>query len=119
MSTAEALSTTPILAPLIGVSIPLPGPLAEAYIVCIVVGVILYIVLKYLCAQEWVQERVQIKECWEEVKWYNPFSWFKALVCTIVEVLKWVLKTICKWTEVFVTILVITCIVITTIIILA
>lgn len=118
MTSADALSATPVMAPILGIKIPLPDPLAEAIIVCIVTGVILYVVLKYICSQEWVQEEVEIKECWEEIKWYNPWSWVKAIVCTIVEVLQWVLKTICKWTEVFVTALVVLCIIISIIVVL-
>ena len=94
-----------------GIVIHLPDPVVEVFIICIVTGVITYIVTKWVCQSEWVREKVKIKECWEEVKWYNPFSWFVALVCTIVEVFKWVLKTFCSWVEVLVTALVVLCIV--------
>lgn len=116
---AETLAATPVAASTLLVRIPLPDPLAEFIIFCIVTGIITYFVLKWICGYEWVQEKVKIKECWEEVKWYNPFSWFVAIVCTIVEVLKWVLKWICKWVEVLVVILVITCIVVAILIVLA
>ena len=115
MTMSQIASAQPVAAP--GITIGLPDPIAEVVILCIVLGVITYIVLKYVCESEWVQEPVQVEECWEEVKWYNPFSWFVAIVCTIVEVLKWVLKQICKWVEVVVTVLVIACIAITLIII--
>lgn len=117
MTMSQVDSASPVAAP--GITIGLPGPIAETVIACIVLGTITYIVLKYLCESEWVQERVQVEKCWEEVKWYNPFSWFVAIVCTIVEVLKWVLKQICRWVEVTVTVLVIACIVIALIILLA
>ena len=116
MTTSQIVSAQPVAAP--GITIGLPNPIAEAAIVCIVVGVITYIALKFVCKSVWVQEPVQVKKCWEEVKWYNPFSWVVAIVCTIVEVLKWVLKQICNWVEVLVTVLVIACIVITVIAIL-
>lgn len=117
MTMSEVVSSQPVAAP--GITIGLPDPIAELIIFCIIMGTLTYIVLKYVCETEWVQERVKIKECWEEVKWYNPFSWFVAIVCTFVEVLKWVLKQICKWIEVIVTVLVIACIAITLIIIFA
>lgn len=105
---------TAAVAPAVGVSvtIPLPDPIAELAVVCIVTGVITYLVLKYLCKEEWVQESVQVEECWEEVKWYNPWSWVKSIVCTVKEVLRWVLKQICRWVEIIVVILVITCIIV-------
>lgn len=117
MTMRQVANAAPVAAP--GITVTLPDPVAEVVIVCIVLGVITYVVLKYLCKSEWVQETVQVEECWEEVKWYNPFSWFVAIVCTIVEVLKWVLKQICKWVEVVVTILVVACIIVTLIIIFA
>lgn len=116
--TAEQVSdAAPVAAPLIKVI--LPDPVAEVIIACIVVGVIVYYVLKWLCQEQWVQEPVQIKECWEEVKWYNPWSWVKAIVCTVKEVLKWVLKVICGWVWVAVIALVVICIVVVLIILLA
>lgn len=115
MTKQEALAATPVAAP--GVTIVLPDPLAEVLIACIVLGVITYVVLKWLCHEEWVQEPVQVEECWEEVKWYNPWSWVVAVVCTVKEVLKWVLKQICGWVEVLVSALVIVCIVVGIIII--
>lgn len=118
MSSAEVLSSTPILKPIVSVGIPLPGYLAEALIACVVMGIILYAILDYICNQEWVQEPVEIEECWEEIKWYNPFSWVKAIFCTIVEVLKWVLKQVCKWKATFVLAMVIICGVVSIIILL-
>ena len=102
-----------------GITVTLPDPLAEIIIACIVTGVLTYMLLKYLCQTEWVQEPVEVKKCWEEIKWYNPWSWVKAIVCTVVEVLKWVLKQICGWVEVLVVILVITCIIVGIIIVAA
>ena len=67
--------------------------------------------LELICSWEWVQEPTQVEECWEEVTWYKPWSWGMAIVCTLVEVLKWVLKQICKWKKVLVIVLVITCII--------
>ena len=80
-------------------------------LLCIAAGVITYAILKLVCDEEWVQEEVDFKECWEEIKWYNPFSWVYAVVCTIVKALVWVAKIICKYKEVVVTILVLACIV--------
>ncbi len=99
------------LATLVGVRIPLPNPLAEIIIVCIVLGVVTYYVLQWICQQEWVQELVQVEECWEETTWYNPWSWVEAIVCTVKEVLKWILKLICGWIWVAVIGLVILCII--------
>ena len=112
MATRDALAAAPVATPAIGISIPLPDPVAELVIVCIVLGVITYVVLKWLCHEEWVQETVEVEECWEEVKWYNPWSWVVAIVCTVKEVLKWVLKQICGWVEVLVSVLVVACIVV-------
>jgi hypothetical protein len=117
MTMAQVAAAQPPAAP--GITVGLPDPVAEVVILCIVVGVLTYVVLKYVCESEWVREKVEVEECWEEVKWYNPFSWVVALVCTVVEVFKWVLKQICKWVEVVVTTLVVACIVITLIIIFA
>jgi hypothetical protein len=104
------LTAAPVASPLIRVVWDLPDPLAEVIIVCIVTGVVTYFVLSWVCSRQWVQEKVSVEKCWEEVRWYNPFSWFSAIVCTVVEVLKWVLKLICGWTWVAVLGLVITCI---------
>jgi hypothetical protein len=112
MTELEALAAAPAVAQLVSVSIPLPDPLAELFIACIFTGVLTYIVLKWVCESQWVQEPVQVKECWEEVTWYNPFSWVAAIVCTVVEVLKWVLKQICGWVEVLIVTLVVICIVV-------
>lgn len=99
-----------VLVPLVFVDLPLRyAPLVWA---CIVVGVITYMVWAYICEQQWVQEAVEVEECWEEVQWYNPFSWFTAIVCTIVEVLKWVLKLICVWKWILVTVPVLVCVVV-------
>lgn len=80
-------------------------------LICIVVGYITYKILKEVCEEKWVQEPVQIKECWEEVQWWNPWSWVVAIVCTVKEVLKWVLKIICSILEILIIIAVILCIV--------
>jgi len=119
MTAAAALAADPLVEPFIKIVIPLPDPLAELIIACIVIGVLTYIVLKWVCESQWVRETVEIEECWEEVKWYNPFSWFVAIVCTIVEVVKWVLKQICGWVEALVIVLVILCIVISIIVVVA
>lgn len=112
MTGLEALAAAPAIALLVGVTIPLPYPLAELILVCIITGVLTYILLKWVCESQWVQEPVEVEKCWEEVRWYNPFSWFVAIVCTIVEALKWVFKQICGWIEVLIVILVVTCIVV-------
>jgi len=116
---AGGLAAAGPVAGAIGIKIPLPGPLAELIITCIVVGVITYVVLKWLCQSQWVQQPVNVRKCWEEVQWWNPFSWFVAIVCTVVQVLKWVLQQICSWVAVLVTILVIICIVISIIVVVA
>lgn len=69
-------------------------------IVCYLTVVVVAIVLNYICGTEWVQENVSVKNCWDEVEWYNPWDWFVATVCTITEVTKWVLKQICKVKEI-------------------
>lgn len=107
-STAAASSG---VIPLFKIIFELPEPVATIILVCVITGTITYLILKEVCEEEWVKEKVKVKECWEEVKWYNPFSWVKAIVCTVKEVLKWVLKQICKIKEIFVTILTIACIV--------
>ncbi|MGD8326580.1 MAG: hypothetical protein PVF65_06665 [Sphingomonadales bacterium] len=114
---AFAGAATAPLAVLVGITIPLPDPLTEIIIFCIITGVLTYIVLKYVCSEQWVQEPVNVKKCWEEITWWNPWSWIKSIVCTVVEVLKWVLKLICGWVEALVIILVVACIVISAIII--
>lgn len=118
MTGLEALVAAPAVARIVGVAIPLPYPLAELIIACIVTGVLTYIVLKWVCESQWVQEIVEVEECWEEVRWYNPFSWFVAIVCTVVEVLKWVLKQICGWIEILIVILVVTCILVAILVVL-
>ena len=110
MTLNEIAAAAPVAAP--GLTVTLPDPLATIIITCIVIGILVYVILTYLCEQEWVQEPVQIEKCWEEVTWYNPFSWVTAIVCTFVEVLKWVLKLICDWVPWIVIVLVISCIVI-------
>lgn len=104
LTKTEAAANSPVLPPLVTVNI------TEPYTVCIlstiIIGVITYYVLKWLCSFEWVKKRIDIKSCWKEVKWYNPFSWFKALVCTFVHIFIWILQKICKWAWVLVTSLV-------------
>jgi hypothetical protein len=65
---------------------------------CFTVTVVTLVLLGLLCEEEWVQETVDVKKCWEEISW-NPWGWVKALVCTFVEVTRWVLKLVCeiKW----------------------
>lgn len=116
---AAAVAGAGPVAGAIGIEIPLPDPLAELIIVCIVTGVLTYVVLKWLCQSEWVKQTVNVQECWEEVQWWNPFSWFVAIVCTVVEVVKWVLQQVCKWVEVIVVVLVVTCIVVSIIVVLS
>ncbi|MEN8134252.1 MAG: hypothetical protein ABFS18_01780 [Thermodesulfobacteriota bacterium] len=117
MTMMQVAAATPVAAP--GLTITLPDPVAEILLVCIIGGVLTYAILKYVCSQEWVQEPVQVQECWTEIQWYNPFSWVEAIVCTFVEVLKWVLKQICGYVEVIVTILVIICVIVGIIIVFA
>lgn len=119
LTVRQIAAAEPVWSAFIRIIVTVPDPIAEVVILCIVLGVITYVLLKYVCESEWVQETVEVEECWEEVKWYNPWSWVKAIVCTIVEVVKWVLKQICKWVKVVVTVLVIACIVVTLIIIFA
>lgn len=88
-----------------------PSFLGDLILVCVATGFVTYILLVLICSQEWVQETVEVEECWKKKKWWNPFHWVWAIVCTIKEVLKWVLKRICEWKEVIVTIAIITCIV--------
>ncbi|MEX2161432.1 MAG: hypothetical protein WD751_05905 [Anaerolineales bacterium] len=107
----------PNLGAMIIVEIPLENPLAGILIGCILLGILTYIGLKFLCSSEWVQEPVDVEECWTEITW-NPFSWVEALVCTVVEVVKWVLKEICKWTEVFAIVLTVVCIVLAVLVLL-
>jgi|GEM_PF-2186210 len=114
---AFAGAVTAPLAVLVGIAIPLPDPIAELVIICIITGVITYVVLRYVCSEQWVQEPVNVRKCWEEITWWNPWSWVKSIVCTVVEVLKWVLKIICAWVEALVIILVVLCIVVGIIII--
>jgi hypothetical protein len=64
-------------------------------IVCVVTAVILYYILEWVCNQRWVQEETSFKECWEEIVWWNPWSWVKTLVCVVKEVTRWVLKVVC------------------------
>ena len=63
--------------------------------VCIITAVILYYILEWVCSQRWVQEETSFEECWEEIVWWNPWSWVKTLVCVVREVTRWVLKVIC------------------------
>ena len=115
MALSEVVTAEPVATPII--SVVLKDPIATAIILCIVTGVLTYVVFRYICQSQWVQEKVNVKKCWEEVKWYNPFSWVRAIVCTVVEVVKWVLKLVCKWIAYVVIVLVITCIVVSIIII--
>lgn len=116
---AETLAATLVATPALLVTVPLSGSIAEFFIACIVTGITTYFVWKWICNNEWVQEKVDVEKCWEEVKWYNPFSWFVAIVCTVVEVLKWVLKLICGWVEVLVVVLTLSCMGATLLIVLA
>jgi hypothetical protein len=93
----------------LGVSITC-GWFCDVILVCIVTGVITYAVFKLVCWTEWVQEEISWRECWNEFRWYNPWSWVKTLVCVTKTALQWVLKQICKWIETIVVVLVITCI---------
>lgn len=117
MTLSQIAAAAPVAAP--GIIIPLPDPVAEIVLICIIGGIITYLILAWVCSEEWVQEPVEIEECWEEVEWYKPWEWVVAIVCTVVEVLKWVLKQICEWKEVIVSVLVIICIVVGIIIVFA
>ena len=86
-----------------------PGFFWDVVIVCLASGAAAYIALKYICRRQWVQETVNFKECRKEKKWYNPWHWGQVLVCTVKEAIKWVLKSICEWKEVLVTIAVLIC----------
>lgn len=119
MTIQQRLYAEPVAPSIISIIVQLPDPLAEVILANILfVGFLQYILLSWVCESQWVQERVQVKECWEEVTWYNPWSWVKALVCTFVEVLKWVLQQICGWKEIFVIIQVAICITVAIIVVL-
>ena len=119
MPKSAALMEPAVATPIVGVAVGLPEGVAEVAIACIILGIITYVILEWLCQQEWVQEPVQIEKCWEEVQWYNPWSWVVAIVCALVWGLAWVLKTICGWVEVVVIVLVLACIIVGIIIIAA
>lgn len=88
-----------------------PSFLGDYLLACLAIGFVTYIVLVLICSSQWVQEPVEVEECWKEKDWWNPFHWIWVIVCTIKEVLKWVLKWVCKWKEVLITVAVIVCIV--------
>jgi hypothetical protein len=79
------------------VVVEIPEPIVAVIISCAVTAVIGWELLKYACEQEWVQEPVDVRECWHEWEWLNPWTWVKVLVCSVKEVLKWVLKEFCKY----------------------
>ena len=103
----------------IGVVVTLPDPVAEILIACILVGVLTYIGLSYVCESEWVQETVRYEDCWKEKDWWNPFHWVWVLVCVVKETVKWVLKQICGWKEIFAIVLTLVCIAVVLIVVFA
>ena len=105
------LHGAPVLQPLVELVITVPDAVFWPIVACLAAGFLAYLALEWVCNTQWVQEPVQVEQCWEEVRWYNPLSWVLALVCTVVEVLKWVLKQVCGWKEVVVIILVVICII--------
>lgn len=82
----------------------------ETVLYCFVLALWVYLFLGKVCQEEWVQETVNVKKCWKKIKWYNPWSWVKSIVCTFVEVVKWVLKVFCKNRWLAVAILFLSCI---------
>ena len=95
------------------------GWVCDVILLCIVTGVITYAILKLVCWTEWVQQEVSWQECWNEFKWYNPWSWVKVLVCVTKTAIQWVLQQICKWITVIVVVEVVTCIAATILVALA
>jgi hypothetical protein len=63
---------------------------------CAVAAMIFVNFVTSVCEQEWVKEKVKVKRCWKTVKWYNPWSWVKALFCIFYEVLKEIMREVCK-----------------------
>jgi hypothetical protein len=63
---------------------------------CAVAALILVAFVDYVCEQDWVKEKVEFKMCWKSVKWYNPWSWVKAFFCFVWEIIKQILREICK-----------------------
>jgi hypothetical protein len=86
------------------------GWFCDVILLCIVTGVITYSIFKLVCWTEWVQQQVSWRECWEEFRWYNPWSWVKVLVCVTKTAIQWVLQQICRWIEVIVVVEAVTCI---------
>ena len=101
---SEGASPLPVL-----FSITPPGFAGDLLLACLALGFVTYLVLVFVCAREWVQEAVDVEECWKEKDWWNPFHWVWVFVCVVKEVLRWVLKLICRWKEVLVTVAVISC----------
>lgn len=87
------------------------GTICGVFVVCTITVFLIWLILEWICNREWVQEDVEIEECWEEITWYNPWTWVKSIVCTTKEVLKWILKLICKVRKVLIWIIFIVCIV--------
>ncbi len=80
-------------------------------VVCLLLAVVAYYILDWVCDKQWVQEPVQIKECWEELVWWKPWTWIWVVVCTVKEIFRWVLKIICRWRKIAIFVLVVVCIV--------
>jgi MFS superfamily sulfate permease-like transporter len=90
----------------------LPPEVCKVITVCVVSGILIYLVFKLVCEMDWVQIEISWEECWEEFTWYNPWDWFTTLVCITKTAFIWVLQKICRYIGYIVTVLIITCIVV-------
>jgi hypothetical protein len=95
--------TTPPIAP--------GDPIIDVILVCIVTGIVVYLLLVAVCQSEWVKKKTKIKDCFRKRKWYNPFDWVRILVCVVKWVVRRVLQKICSWKEVLVIVLTVACII--------
>lgn len=108
LSSAGEATVLPVL-----FSVPIHGAgiLGDLILSCFAVGFITIFVWRYICELDWIWGPVDVWSCWKEVKWYNPFSWVKAIVCGFVQIFKWILQLICKWKYVLVTVAVTACVI--------
>ena len=102
-------ATAPIT---VNVPIPVPDPVIDLILTCVVLGIVTYMVLAWVCSSEWIKKKKKVKDCFKKKKWYNPFDWVRVLVCVFKWVVVKVLQTICGWKEVIVAALVIACVVV-------
>lgn len=78
---------------------------------CFYIAGLAYLTTKLLCWTEWVKEEIKWEDCWDEISWKNPWSWIKTVVCVTKTIIRWVLKQLCDYIDIFVVVFVVVCII--------